>query len=105
MSADTTFLHLELLVTDWLSYEHVELVQVGDDEFGHMLSNILKDNGVDNSGVRYDHNARTALAFVTLKAADGEREFMFYRNPSADMLLTQSELDIDLIRRVCSWSY
>jgi fructokinase len=27
--------------------------------------------------------ARTALAFVSLRA-DGEREFMFYRHPSAD---------------------
>ena len=29
---------------------------------------------------------RTALAFVSLRA-DGEREFLFYRSPSADMLL------------------
>lgn len=75
------------------------IVQVGDDEFGYMLSNILKENGVDNSGVRHDLNARTALAFVTLRA-DGEREFMFFRNPSADMLLKESELDVDLIKRV-----
>ena len=64
-----------------------------------MLSSILKDNGVDNSGVRYDEGARTALAFVTLRA-DGEREFMFFRNPSADMLLRESELDVDLIKQV-----
>ena len=74
-------------------------MQVGDDEFGFMLSNILKDNGVDDSGVRYDTGAQTALAFVTLKA-DGEREFMFLRNPSADMLLKESELDVDLIKKV-----
>ncbi|KAK1323448.1 Fructokinase-2 [Acorus calamus] len=69
----------------------------GDDEFGHMLANILKKNGVDDSGVRFDPHARTALAFVTLKK-DGEREFMFYRNPSADMLLTESELELPLIK-------
>jgi fructokinase len=39
------------------------------------------------------------LAFVTLRD-DGEREFMFYRNPSADMLLNESELEVDLIRKV-----
>lgn len=73
--------------------------QVGEDEFGYMLANILKENNVNNEGMRFDPGARTALAFVTLTNA-GEREFMFYRNPSADMLLQESELDLDLIRKV-----
>lgn len=71
--------------------------KLGDDEFGHMLAGILRDNGVSIDGVRFDHVARTALAFVTLRA-DGEREFMFYRNPSADMLLRPDELNLVLIR-------
>lgn len=65
-----------------------------------MLADILKQNKVNNSGMRFDPAARTALAFVTLRA-DGEREFLFFRNPSADMLLHESELDIDLIKQVC----
>lgn len=65
-----------------------------------MLADILKQNNVNNSGVRFDPSARTALAFVTLRA-DGEREFLFFRNPSADMLLRESELDINLIQQVC----
>lgn len=73
--------------------------QVGEDEFGHMLADILKQNNVDDSGVRFDPNARTALAFVTLRA-DGEREFMFFRHPSADMLLSEAELDKNLIKKV-----
>lgn len=64
-----------------------------------MLANILKDNNVNNEGMRFDPGARTALAFVTL-TSEGEREFMFYRNPSADMLLEESELDFDLIKKV-----
>ncbi|XP_077239602.1 putative fructokinase-7 [Tasmannia lanceolata] len=72
--------------------------KVGQDEFGFMLSEILKENNVDNSGVRFDPGARTALAFVTLRA-DGEREFMFFRNPSADMLLHESELNLDLLKQ------
>lgn len=68
------------------------LGKVGDDEFGHMLANVLATNGVDISPMRFDRSARTALAFVTLRA-DGEREFMFYRHPSADMLLTPDEVD------------
>jgi fructokinase len=73
--------------------------KLGDDEFGRMLAAILRDNGVDDSAVVFDAGARTALAFVTLRA-DGEREFMFYRNPSADMLLTADELNVDLLKRV-----
>uniref|UniRef100_A0A7N0TTK7 fructokinase n=1 Tax=Kalanchoe fedtschenkoi TaxID=63787 RepID=A0A7N0TTK7_KALFE len=72
--------------------------KVGEDEFGYMLADILKDNNVDNKAMRFDPGARTALAFVTLRK-DGEREFMFYRNPSADMLLQESELDFDLIKK------
>ncbi|XP_020963000.1 probable fructokinase-6, chloroplastic isoform X2 [Arachis ipaensis] len=73
--------------------------KVGEDEFGYMLADILKQNNVNNEGMRFDPGARTALAFVTLRS-DGEREFMFYRNPSADMLLQVDELDLDLIRKV-----
>ncbi|KAL2556011.1 putative fructokinase-7 [Forsythia ovata] len=78
--------------------------KVGEDEFGHMLADILKENKVNNSGVRFDPCARTALAFVTLRT-DGEREFMFFRNPSADMLLRESELDIDLIKKASIFHY
>jgi sugar/nucleoside kinase (ribokinase family) len=64
-----------------------------------MLADILKQNNVNNQGLLFDPHARTALAFVSLRS-DGEREFMFYRNPSADMLLEEKELDLDLIRKV-----
>ncbi|KAJ6960903.1 hypothetical protein NC653_038800 [Populus alba x Populus x berolinensis] len=63
-----------------------------------MLAEILKENNVNSEGIRFDPGARTAIAFVTLRS-DGEREFMFYRNPSADMLLQEAELDLDLIRK------
>lgn len=69
-----------------------------------MLAAILRDNGVDDGGVVFDAGARTALAFVTLRA-DGEREFMFYRNPSADMLLTHAELNVELIKRAAVFHY
>ncbi|MCE2056118.1 protein kinase frk1 [Datura stramonium] len=78
--------------------------KLGDDEFGHMLAGILKQNGVKADGINFDKGARTALAFVTLRA-DGEREFMFYRNPSADMLLTPGELNLDLIRSAKVFHY
>ncbi|KAG6548506.1 hypothetical protein Mapa_009994 [Marchantia paleacea] len=78
--------------------------KVGDDEFGYMLVNILKENRVESRGVRFDPGARTALAFVTLRE-DGEREFMFYRNPSADMLLDVPELDVELIQQATILHY
>lgn len=78
--------------------------KVGEDEFGYMLADILKENNVNSEGMRFDPGARTALAFVTLRK-DGEREFMFYRNPSADMLLQETELDIDLIRKAKIFHY
>ncbi|EEF41245.1 probable fructokinase-5 [Ricinus communis] len=78
--------------------------KVGEDEFGHMLVNILKKNGVNCEGVSFDQEARTALAFVTLKK-NGEREFMFYRNPSADMLLKESELNMGLIKQAKIFHY
>ncbi|KAI3970221.1 hypothetical protein MKW92_052708 [Papaver armeniacum] len=73
--------------------------KVGDDEFGYMLCDILKQNNVDNSGVCFDSKARTAMAFLTL-IADGEHGFMFFHNPSADMLLHESELNKDLLNKV-----
>ncbi|KAH9727561.1 putative fructokinase-4 [Citrus sinensis] len=78
--------------------------KLGDDEFGHMLAGILKENGVSADGINFDQGARTALAFVTLRA-DGEREFMFYRNPSADMLLRPDELNLELIRSAKVFHY
>ncbi|KAI5569903.1 hypothetical protein BDE02_12G108700 [Populus trichocarpa] len=78
--------------------------KLGDDDFGYMLSDILKRNNVDNSGVRFDSTARTALAFITLRA-DGEREFLFFRHPSADMLLQESELDTNLLEQARIFHY
>ena len=71
--------------------------QVGDDAFGHFLAQTLRENGVDVSALRFSTAARTALAFVSLRA-DGEREFMFYRHPSADMLYRPEEVDVTAIR-------
>ncbi|CAN6168335.1 unnamed protein product [Urochloa humidicola] len=72
--------------------------KLGKDQFGEMLAGILRDNGVEDAGVVLDARARTGLAFVTLRD-DGEREFMFYHNPSADMLLRPEEINVQLIKR------
>ena len=87
-----------------LGHDVAFMGKVGDDEFGKMLMQILADNKVDVSAMHLDTTARTALAFVTLKH-DGEREFMFYRHPSADMLLRPDEIDHEMIKNSAIFHY
>lgn len=70
--------------------------QVGDDPFGHYLAGVLAADGVDVRGLRFSTEARTALAFVSL-GPGGERDFVFYRHPSADMLMRPDDVDLSLI--------
>jgi fructokinase len=70
--------------------------QVGDDPFGHYLAGVLFQDGVDTRGLNYSSEARTMLAFVSLKM-DGERSFMFYRHPSADMLMRPEDINKEVI--------
>jgi fructokinase len=78
--------------------------KVGDDPFGHFLTETLAGAGVDIGPLRFTDAARTALAFVSLRA-DGDREFMFYRHPSADMLFTPEEVDVAAIRAARALHY
>lgn len=71
--------------------------KVGDEAFGHLLVDTLAREGVDVTPIRLDARARTALAFVTL-TAEGERDFLFFRHPSADMLFTPAEVDLAAIQ-------
>lgn len=66
--------------------------KVGDDAFGHFLAGVLQREGVDTEALKFDASARTALAFISLTAS-GERDFMFYRHPSADMRHHPDEID------------
>jgi len=70
--------------------------KVGADPFGDHLVATLAGAGVDTSRTLQDPEHRTGLAFVSLLAG-GEREFLFYRNPSADQRLKASELDVDYL--------
>ncbi|MBC6937817.1 MAG: hypothetical protein DWB42_18590 [Chloroflexi bacterium] len=79
-----------------LGHESVFLGQVGDDPFGHFLADVLEAEGVGVGGLRFSAQARTALAFVSL-TAEGERSFVFYRHPSADMLMRPEDVAVDMI--------
>ncbi len=79
-----------------LGYSAGFMGQVGNDEFGHFLADTLRDYGVDTTALQFSTQARTALAFVSL-LADGERDFMFYRHPSADMLWQPEQVDREYV--------
>lgn len=70
--------------------------KIGKDMFGTRLETALKEVGIDTRGLKKDEKVHTTLAFVhTMK--DGDREFSFYRNPGADMMLAEDELEEDII--------
>lgn len=70
--------------------------KVGDDAFGHYLADVLLAESVDVSGIRFDVLARTTMAFIAMPD-ENTSEFVFYRNPGADMLLRADELAADLL--------
>jgi fructokinase len=68
--------------------------KLGNDAFGDFLVEKLGEAGVETDKVYRTDEANTALAFVSLKE-NGERDFSFYRNPSADLLLSEEEIEPD----------
>ena len=79
-----------------LGAESAFVGKVGDEAFGHYLAGVLGDEGVDVSGMRYDKEARTGLAFIA-KPDENSYDILFYRNPGADMRLQPGELDRGLL--------
>lgn len=71
--------------------------KVGNDMFGHQLKAVAEEAGIDMSALRMDDAVHTTLAFVKTDAF-GDRDFSFYRNPGADMMLTEDELPLDMLR-------
>ena len=71
--------------------------RVGKDEFGFYLRDIIAGNGVNIDMLQYDDEVRTGLAFIALPTPT-TREFLFYRNPSADMFIDSDSFDADFIR-------
>ena len=58
--------------------------KVGQDAFGVFLRDVLKENGIDTSGLVLDPTAPTTLAFVHLDEK-GDRSFSFYRSPGVSI--------------------
>ena len=86
-----------LAMLNRLGHSTAFIGKVGRDIFGLKLKAVLEESGIDTAGLIVDADARTTLAFVQT-LPDGDRDFSFYRNPGADMLLTADEVDGELIR-------
>lgn len=72
--------------------------KVGDDEFGHFLRLQLGEEGVDVEGLLHTRAAKTGITFISLTAG-GDRSFLFFREPSADMTIRVPDIDTALIER------
>lgn len=71
--------------------------KVGEDMFGAQLEKAISEVGIDTAGLLKDKEIPTTLAFVhTLEG--GDRDFSFYRNPGADMMLCTEDLKEELLK-------
>nr|WP_294527402.1 carbohydrate kinase [uncultured Blautia sp.] len=70
--------------------------KVGKDMFGDQLRRAVEEVGINTQNLMTDEEVHTTLAFVHTYP-DGDRDFSFYRNPGADMMLKKDEISKDLI--------
>ena len=70
--------------------------KVGNDRFGRRLKESVEEAGIDTRALLMDDTVHTTLAFVH-KKPDGDRDFSFYRDPGADIMLREDEVDESLI--------
>lgn len=71
--------------------------KVGEDSFGQQLRKAVEESGTDVTNLLMDKEIPTTLAFVH-KLPSGDRDFSFYRNPGADMMLKKEEVSEDIIK-------
>jgi fructokinase len=70
--------------------------KVGNDYFGNFLKDSVSSIGIDTSNLILDDTSNTTLAFVN-KLPNGDREFSFYRNDTADTLLTKEDIQTEIL--------
>lgn len=71
--------------------------KVGKDQFGYLLRDTLTELNIGTDGLCFDDEVKTTLAFVKT-FENGDRDFAFYRNPGADMMLTEEEVKEEQIQ-------
>lgn len=70
--------------------------KVGEDMFGHLLRDVAEEADICMDYLIFDKDVRTTLAFVKT-FPNGDRDFSFYRNPGADMMLKKEEVQKERI--------
>ena len=80
-----------------LGHKTAFIGKVGNDFFGEQLRSAITEVGIDASFLRLDHLVHTTLAMVHTYP-DGDRDFSFYRNPGADMMLNVTEVPEELLK-------
>ena len=75
--------------------------KVGKDMFGVQLRQAAESAGICMDHLLEDENVHTTLAFVKT-FPNGDRDFSFYRNPGADMMLTADELPLGACATACT---
>ena len=80
-----------------LGHKTAFIGKVGNDFFGEQLRSAITEVGIDASFLRLDHLVHTTLAMVHTYP-DGDRDFSFYRNPGADMMLNETEVPEELLK-------
>ena len=79
-----------------LGHKTAFIGKVGNDFFGKQLEDAIKEIGINVTGLKKDDKVHTTLALVHTYP-DGDRDFSFYRDPGADMMLTEEEIPEELI--------
>lgn len=79
-----------------LGHDTAFIGKVGNDSFGAQLKDAIREVGICADYLRMDGEVHTTLALVHT-FPDGDRDFSFYRNPGADMMLSEKEVPEDLI--------
>ena len=80
-----------------LGHKTAFIGKVGNDFFGEQLRAAIKEAGIDDTGLCTDEKIHTTLAMVHTYP-DGDRDFSFYRNPGADMMLNKAEIREDILK-------
>lgn len=86
-----------LAMLSGLGHKTAFIGKVGDDFFGRQLKDAIEEVGICGDYLRMDEKVHTTLALVHT-FADGDRDFSFYRDPGADMMLTAEEIPEELLR-------
>lgn len=80
-----------------LGHKTAFIGKVGNDFFGEQLKRAITEVGIDSGYLLKDDEVHTTLALVHTYP-DGDRDFSFYRDPGADMMLTENEISEVVIK-------